>query len=169
MAKGFSKLRGKLLAPCCALAIIAAAVLIGCFIRMVAVQTAWKRDLQTLERQFSRAYDAGGTTVSRKATGETVLAGGRDLNYFLRVLNLPGSMATRSGKKAAQAAEDPRTLALQLPDDTLFYSPYDEGKSVCVSWQEDGGSRAYVIGGGMEFSYLEIYFSNMLRAAAAED
>ena len=34
--------------------------------------------------------------------------------------------------------------------------------------QRLGGSRAYVIGGGMEFSYLEIYFSNMLRAAAAE-
>jgi|GEM_PF-1931841 len=169
MAKGFSRLRGKLLAPCCVLAIAAAAVLIGCFIRMVAVQTAWKRDLQTLERQFSRAYGAGETTVSRKATAETAPAGSRDLNYFLRILNLPGSMATHSGKKAAQAAEDPRTLALQLPDYTLFYSPYDEGQSVCVSWQEQGEGHAYVIGGGMEFSYLEIYFSNMLRAAAAED
>lgn len=167
MAKVFSRLRGRLLAPCCVLAIAAAAVLIGCFIRMVAVQTSWKRDLQTLERQFSRAY-AAGAVLSREATEETVLAGSRDLNYFLRVLNLPGSMATHSGKKAAQAAEDARTLALQLPDYTLFYSPYDGGKSVCVSWQEDGGSRAYVIGGGMEFSYLEIYFSNMLRAAAAE-
>lgn len=167
MAKVFSRLRGRLLAPCCVLAIAAAAVLIGCFIRMVAVQTSWKRDLQTLERQFSRAY-AAGAVLSREATEETVLAGSRDLNYFLRVLNLPGSMATHSGKKAAQAAEDPRTLALQLPDYTLYYSPYDEGHSVCVSWQEDGGSRAYVIGGGMEFSYLEIYFSNMLRAAAAE-
>lgn len=167
MAKMFSRLRGRLLAPCCVLAIAAAAVLIGCFIQMVAVQTSWKRDLQTLERQFSRAYGAG-AALSREATEETVLAGSRDLNYFLRVLNLPGSMATQSGKKAAQAAEDPRTLALQLPDYTLYYSPYDEGHSVCVSWQEDGGSRAYVIGGGMEFSYLEIYFSNMLRAAAAE-
>lgn len=167
MAKVFSRLRGRLLAPCCVLAIAAAAVLIGCFIRMVAVQTSWKRDLQTLERQFSRAY-AAGAVLSREATEETVLAGSRDLNYFLRVLNLPGSMATQSGKKAAQAAGDARTLALQLPDYTLFYSPYDGGKSVCVSWQEDGGSRAYVIGGGMEFSYLEIYFSNMLRAAAAE-
>ena len=62
------------------------------------------------------------------------------------------------------AAEDPRTLALQLLDYTLFYSPYDGGKSICVSWQEEGESHAYVIGGGMEFSYLEIYFSNMLRA-----
>ncbi len=167
MAKMFSRLRGRLLAPCCVLAIAAAAVLIGCFIQMVAVQTSWKRDLQTLERQFSRAYGAG-AALSREATEETVLAGSRDLNYFLRVLNLPGSMATHSGKKAAQAAEDLRTLALQLPDYTLYYSPYDEGHSVCVSWQEDGGSRAYVIGGGMEFSYLEIYFSNMLRAAAAE-
>lgn len=167
MKKAISRLRGKLLVPCCVLAIAAAAVLIGCFIRMVAVQTAWKRDLQTLERQFSRAY-AAGAVLSREATEETVLAGSRDLNYFLRVLNLPGSMATHSGKKAAQAAEDLRTLALQLPDYTLYYSPYDEGHSVCVSWQEDGGSRAYVIGGGMEFSYLEIYFSNMLRAAAAE-
>lgn len=167
MKKAISRLRGKLLVPCCVLAIAAAAVLIGCFIRMVAVQTSWKRDLQTLERQFSRAY-AAGAVLSREATEETVLAGSRDLNYFLRVLNLPGSMATHSGKKAAQAAEDARTLALQLPDYTLFYSPYDGGKSVCVSWQEDGGSRAYVIGGGMEFSYLEIYFSNMLRAAAAE-
>lgn len=167
MAKVFSRLRGRLLAPCCVLAIAAAAVLIGCFIQMVAVQTSWKRDLQTLERQFSRAYGAG-AALSREATEETVLAGSRDLNYFLRVLNLPGSMATHSGKKAAQAAEDARTLALQLPDYTLYYSPYDEGHSVCVSWQEDGGSRAYVIGGGMEFSYLEIYFSNMLRAAAAE-
>lgn len=167
MAKMFSRLRGRLLAPCCVLAIAAAVVLIGCFIQMVAVQTSWKRDLQTLERQFSRAY-AAGAVLSREATEETVLAGSRDLNYFLRVLNLPGSMATHSGKKAAQAAEDARTLELQLPDYTLFYSPYDGGKSVCVSWQEDGGSRAYVIGGGMEFSYLEIYFSNMLRAAAAE-
>lgn len=167
MTKVFSRLRGRLLAPCCVLAIAAAAVLIGCFIQMVAVQTSWKRDLQTLERQFSRAYGAG-AALSREATEETVLAGSRDLNYFLRVLNLPGSMATHSGKKAAQAAEDARTLALQLPDYTLYYSPYDEGHSVCVSWQEDGGSRAYVIGGGMEFSYLEIYFSNMLRAAAAE-
>lgn len=167
MAKVFSRLRGRLLAPCCVLAIAAAAVLIGCFIRMVAVQTSWKRDLQTLERQFSRAY-AAGAVLSREATEETVLAGSRDLNYFLRVLNLPGSMATHSGKKAAQAAEDLRTLALQLPDYTLYYSPYDEGHSVCVSWQEEGESRAYVIGGGMEFSYLEIYFSNMLRAAAAE-
>lgn len=167
MKKAISRLRGKLLAPCCVLAIAAAVVLIGCFIQMVAVQTSWKRDLQTLERQFSRAYGAG-AALSREATEETVPAGGRDLNYFLRVLNLPGSMATHSGKKAAQAAEDPRTLALQLPDYTLYYSPYDGGKSVCVSWQEDGGSRAYVIGGGMEFSYLEIYFSNMLRAAAAE-
>lgn len=167
MAKMFSRIRGRLLAPCCVLAIAAAAVLIGCFIQMVAVQTSWKRDLQTLERQFSRAYGAG-AALSREATEETVLAGSRDLNYFLRVLNLPGSMATHSGKKAAQAAEDARTLALQLPDYTLYYSPYDEGHSVCVSWQEDGGSHAYVIGGGMEFSYLEIYFSNMLRAAAAE-
>lgn len=167
MAKMFSRLRGRLLAPCCVLAIAAAAVLIGCFIQMVAVQTSWKRDLQTLERQFSRAYGAG-AALSREATEETVLAGSRDLNYFLRVLNLPGSMATHSGKKAAQAAEDARTLALQLPDYTLYYSPYDEGHSVCVSWQEEGKSRAYVIGGGMEFSYLEIYFSNMLRAAAAE-
>lgn len=167
MKKAISRLRGKLLVPCCVLAIAAAAVLIGCFIQMVAVQTSWKRDLQTLERQFSRAY-AAGAVLSREATEETVLAGSRDLNYFLRVLNLPGSMATQSGKKAAQAAEDPRTLALRLPDYTLYYSPYDGGKSICVSWQEDGGSRAYVIGGGMEFSYLEIYFSNMLRAAAAE-
>lgn len=167
MKKAISRLRGKLLVPCCVLAIAAAAVLIGCFIQMVAVQTSWKRDLQTLERQFSRAY-AAGAVLSREATEETVLAGSRDLNYILRVLNLPGSMATHSGKKAAQAAEDARTLALQLPDYTLYYSPYDEGHSVCVSWQEDGGSRAYVIGGGMEFSYLEIYFSNMLRAAAAE-
>lgn len=167
MKKAISRLRGKLLVPCCVLAIAAAVVLIGCFIQMVAVQTSWKRDLQTLERQFSRAY-AAGAVLSREATEETVPAGGRDLNYFLQVLNLPGSMATQSGKKAAQAAEDPRTLALQLPDYTLYYSPYDEGHSVCVSWQEDGGSRAYVIGGGMEFSYLEIYFSNMLRAAAAE-
>lgn len=167
MAKMFSRIRGRLLAPCCVLAIAAAAVLIGCFIQMVAVQTSWKRDLQTLERQFSRAY-AAGAVLSREATEETVLAGSRDLNYFLRVLNLPGSMATKSGKKAAQAAEDPRTLALQLPDYTLYYSPYDEGHSVCVSWQEEGESHAYVIGGGMEFSYLEIYFSNMLRAAAAE-
>lgn len=167
MKKAISRLRGKLLVPCCVLAIAAAVVLIGCFIQMVAVQTSWKRDLQTLERQFSRAY-AAGAVLSREATEETVLAGSRDLNYFLRVLNLPGSMATHSGKKAAQAAEDLRTLALQLPDYTLFYSPYDGGHSVCVSWQEDGGSRAYVIGGGMEFSYLEIYFSNMLRAAAAE-
>lgn len=167
MAKMFSRLRGKLLVPCCVLAIAAAVVLIGCFIQMVAVQTSWKRDLQTLERQFSRAYGAG-AALSREATEETVLAGSRDLNYFLRVLNLPGSMATHSGKKAAQAAEDLRTLALQLPDYTLFYSPYDGGKSVCVSWQEEGESHAYVIGGGMEFSYLEIYFSNMLRAAAAE-
>lgn len=167
MTKVFSRLRGKLLVPCCVLAIAAAVVLIGCFIQMVAVQTSWKRDLQTLERQFSRAYGAG-AALSREATEETVLAGGRDLNYFLRVLNLPGSMATHSGKKAAQAAGDARTLALQLPDYTLYYSPYDEGHSVCVSWQEAGGSRAYVIGGGMEFSYLEIYFSNMLRAAAAE-
>ena len=167
MKKAISRLRGKLLVPCCVLAIAAAVVLIGCFIQMVAVQTSWKRDLQTLERQFSRAY-AAGAVLSREATEETVLAGSRDLNYFLQVLNLPGSMATQSGKKAAQAAEDPRTLALQLPDYTLFYSPYDGGKSICVSWQEDGGSRAYVIGGGMEFSYLEIYFSNMLRAAAAE-
>lgn len=167
MAKVFSRLRGRLLVPCCVLAIAAAVVLIGCFIQMVAVQTSWKRDLQTLERQFSRAYGAG-AALSREATEETVPAGGRELNYFLRVLNLPGSMATHSGKKAAQAAEDARTLALQLPDYTLYYSPYDGGHSVCVSWQEDGGSRAYVIGGGMEFSYLEIYFSNMLRAAAAE-
>lgn len=167
MAKVFSRLRGKLLVPCCVLAIAAAVVLIGCFIQMVAVQTSWKRDLQTLERQFSRAYGAG-AALSREATAETVLAGSRDLNYFLRVLNLPGSMATHSGKKAAQAAEDPRTLALRLPDYTLFYSPYDGGKSICVSWQEEGESHAYVIGGGMEFSYLEIYFSNMLRAAAAE-
>lgn len=167
MKKAISRLRGKLLVPCCVLAIAAAVVLIGCFIQMVAVQTSWKRDLQTLERQFSRAY-AAGAVLSREATEETVLAGSRDLNYFLQVLNLPGSMATQSGKKAAQAAEDPRTLALQLPDYTLYYSPYDGGKSICVSWQEDGGSRAYVIGGGMEFSYLEIYFSNMLRAAAAE-
>lgn len=167
MTKVFSRLRGRLLAPCCVLAIAAAAVLIGCFIQMVAVQTSWKRDLQTLERQFSRAY-AAGAVLSREATEETVLAGSRDLNYFLRVLNLPGSMATHSGKKAAQAAEDLRTLALQLPDYTLFYSPYDGGHSVCVSWQEEGESHAYVIGGGMEFSHLEIYFSNMLRAAAAE-
>ena len=167
MKKAISRLRGKLLVPCCVLAIAAAAVLIGCFIQMVAVQTSWKRDLQTLERQFSRAYGAG-AALSREATEETVLAGSRDLNYFLQILNLPGSMATQSGRKAAQAAEDARTLALQLPDYTLYYSPYDEGHSVCVSWQEDGGSRAYVIGGGMEFSYLEIYFSNMLRAAAAE-
>lgn len=167
MAKVFSRLRGRLLAPCCVLAIAAAAVLIGCFIQMVAVQTSWKRDLQTLERQFSRAYGAG-AVLSRETTEETVLAGSRDLNYFLRVLNLPGSMATHSGKKAAQAAGDARTLALQLPDYTLYYSPYDGGKSICVSWQEDGGSRAYVIGGGMEFSYLEIYFSNMLRAAAED-
>lgn len=167
MTKAISRLRGKLLVPCCVLAIAAAVVLIGCFIQMVAVQTSWKRDLQTLERQFSRAY-AAGAALSREATEETVLAGSRDLNYFLRVLNLPGSMATHSGKKAAQAAGDARTLALQLPDYTLYYSPYDGGKSICVSWQEDGGSRAYVIGGGMEFSYLEIYFSNMLRAAAAE-
>lgn len=167
MKKAISRLRGRLLAPCCVLAIAAAAVLIGCFIQMVAVQTSWKRDLQTLERQFSRAY-AAGAALSREATAETVLAGSRELNYFLQILNLPGSMATHSGKKAAQAAGDARTLALQLPDYTLYYSPYDEGHSVCVSWQEDGGSRAYVIGGGMEFSYLEIYFSNMLRAAAAE-
>lgn len=167
MKKAISRLRGKLLAPCCVLAIVAAVVLIGCFIQMVAVQTSWKRDLQTLERQFSRAY-AAGAVLSREATEETVLAGSRDLNYFLQVLNLPGSMATHSGKKADQAAEDLRTLALQLPDYTLYYSPYDEGHSVCVSWQEEGESRAYVIGGGMEFSYLEIYFSNMLRAAAAE-
>lgn len=167
MKKAISRLRGKLLVPCCVLAIAAAVVLIGCFIQMVAVQTSWKRDLQTLERQFSRAYTAG-AVLSREATEETVPAGGRELNYFLQILNLPGSMATHSGKKAAQAAEDFRTLALQLPDYTLYYSPYDEGHSVCVSWQEDGGSRAYVIGGGMEFSYLEIYFSNMLRAAAAE-
>lgn len=167
MKKAISRLRGKLLVPCCVLAIAAAVVLIGCFIQMVAVQTSWKRDLQTLERQFSRAY-AAGAVLSREATEETVLAGSRDLNYFLQVLNLPGSMATQSGKKAAQAAGDARTLALQLPDYTLYYSPYDGGKSICVSWQEDGGSRAYVIGGGMEFSYLEIYFSNMLRAAAAE-
>lgn len=167
MTKVFSRLRGKLLVPCCVLAIAAAVVLIGCFIQMVAVQTSWKRDLQTLERQFSRAY-AAGAVLSREATEETVLAGSRDLNYFLQVLNLPGSMATQSGKKAAQAAGDARTLALQLPDYTLYYSPYDEGHSVCVSWQEDGGSRAYVIGGGMEFSYLEIYFSNMLRAAAED-
>lgn len=167
MKKAISRLRGKLLVPCCVLAIAAAVVLIGCFIQMVAVQTSWKRDLQTLERQFSRAY-AAGAVLSREATEETVLAGSRDLNYFLQVLNLPGSMATQSGKKAAQAAGDARTLALQLPDYTLYYSPYNEGHSVCVSWQEDGGSRAYVIGGGMEFSYLEIYFSNMLRAAAAE-
>ena len=167
MKKAISRLRGKLLVPCCVLAIAAAVVLIGCFIQMVAVQTSWKRDLQTLERQFSRAY-AAGAVLSREATEETVLAGSRELNYFLQILNLPGSMATHSGKKAAQAAEDARTLALQLPDYTLYYSPYDEGHSVCVSWQEDGGSRAYVIGGGMEFSYLEIYFSNMLRAAAAE-
>lgn len=167
MKKAIYRLRGKLLVPCCVLAIAAAVVLIGCFIQMVAVQTSWKRDLQTLERQFSRAY-AAGAVLSREATEETVLAGSRDLNYFLRVLNLPGSMATHSGKKAAQAAGDARTLALQLPDYTLYYSPYDGGKSICVSWQEDGGSRAYVIGGGMEFSYLEIYFSNMLRAAAAE-
>lgn len=167
MKKAISRLRGKLLVPCCVLAIAAAVVLIGCFIQMVAVQTSWKRDLQTLERQFSRAYGAG-AVLSREATEETVLAGSRDLNYFLQVLNLPGSMATQSGKKAAQAAGDARTLALQLPDYTLYYSPYDGGKSICVSWQEDGGSRAYVIGGGMEFSYLEIYFSNMLRAAAAE-
>lgn len=167
MKKAISRLRGKLLVPCCVLAIAAAVVLIGCFIQMVAVQTSWKRDLQTLERQFSRAYGAG-AVLSRETTEETVLAGSRDLNYFLRVLNLPGSMATHSGKKAAQAAGDARTLALQLPDYTLYYSPYDEGHSVCVSWQEDGGSRAYVIGGGMEFSYLEIYFSNMLRAAAED-
>ena len=167
MKKAISRLRGRLLAPCCVLAIAAAVVLIGCFIQMVAVQTSWKRDLQTLERQFSRAY-AAGAALSREATAETVLAGSRELNYFLQILNLPGSMATHSGKKAAQAAGDARTLALQLPDYTLYYSPYDGGHSVCVSWQEDGGSRAYVIGGGMEFSYLEIYFSNMLRAAAAE-
>ena len=167
MKKAISRLRGKLLVPCCVLAIAAAVVLIGCFIQMVAVQTSWKRDLQTLERQFSRAYGAG-AALSREATEETVPAGGRELNYFLQILNLPGSMATHSGKKAAQAAEDARTLALQLPDYTLYYSPYDGGHSVCVSWQEDGGSRAYVIGGGMEFSYREIYFSNMLRAAAAE-
>lgn len=167
MKKAISRLRGKLLVPCCVLAIAAAVVLIGCFIQMVAVQTSWKRDLQTLERQFSRAY-AAGAVLSREATEETVLAGSRDLNYFLQVLNLPGSMATHSGKKAAQAAGDARTLALQLPDYTLFYSPYDGGKSICVSWQEEGESHAYVIGGGMEFSYLEIYFSNMLRAAAAE-
>lgn len=167
MKKAISRLRGKLLVPCCVLAIAAAVVLIGCFIQMVAVQTSWKRDLQTLERQFSRAY-AAGAVLSRAATEEAAPAGSRDLNYFLRVLNLPGSMATHSGKKAAQAAGDARTLALQLPDYTLFYSPYDGGKSICVSWQEEGESRAYVIGGGMEFSYLEIYFSNMLRAAAAE-
>lgn len=167
MKKAISRLRGKLLVPCCVLAIAAAVVLIGCFIQMVAVQTSWKRDLQTLERQFSRAYGVG-AALSREATEETALAGSRDLNYFLRVLNLPGSMATHSGKKAAQAAEDARTLALQLPDYTLYYSPYNEGHSVCVSWQEEGESHAYVIGGGMEFSYLEIYFSNMLRAAAAE-
>lgn len=167
MKKAIYRLRGKLLVPCCVLAIAAAVVLIGCFIQMVAVQTSWKRDLQTLERQFSRAY-AAGAVLSREATEETVLAGSRDLNYFLQVLNLPGSMATHSGKKAAQAAEDARTLALQLPDYTLYYSPYDGGKSICVSWQEEGESHAYVIGGGMEFSYLEIYFSNMLRAAAAE-
>ena len=167
MKKAISRLRGKLLVPCCVLAIAAAVVLIGCFIQMVAVQTSWKRDLQTLERQFSRAY-AAGAVLSREATEETVLAGSRDLNYFLQVLNLPGSMATHSGKKAAQAAEDLRTLALQLPDYTLYYSPYDGGKSICVSWQEEGESHAYVIGGGMEFSYLEIYFSNMLRAAATE-
>lgn len=167
MKKAIYRLRGKLLVPCCVLAIAAAVVLIGCFIQMVAVQTSWKRDLQTLERQFSRAYGAG-AALSREATAETVPAGGRDLNYFLRVLNLPGSMATHSGKKAAQAAEDLRTLALQLPDYTLYYSPYDGGKSICVSWQEEGESHAYVIGGGMEFSYLEIYFSNMLRAAAED-
>lgn len=106
MKKAISRLRGKLLVPCCVLAIAAAVVLIGCFIQMVAVQTSWKRDLQTLERQFSRAYGAG-AALSREATEETVLAGSRDLNYFLRVLNLPGSMATHSGKRLPRRRKTP--------------------------------------------------------------
>lgn len=159
------KLRGKLLIPCCIAALTVAVALIAYFIYILALQTSWKRDVQLLERQFSKAYESGAEIT---CDGQTLTADVRTLNYYLRILNMPGLMATR-WEKATAKQENARLIALALPEYTLYYTISRDGFSICVYWQEGEKLHAYAVNGGVEFHHLETYFGNLLRNAQTED
>lgn len=157
------KLRGKLLIPCCIAALGVALALIVYFIYILALQTGWKKDVQLLERQFSKAYESGAEIT---CDGKTLKADARALNYYLRILNMPGLMATR-WEKDAFSRENDRLIALKLPDYTLYYTVSRDGFSICVYWQDGDKLHAYAVNGGVEFHHLETYFGNLMRSTQA--
>lgn len=158
------KLRGKLTIVSCVAALGVALALILYFIYILALQTGWKRDLQRLELQFSQAYTEGAVLCY---DGQEVPADARALNYYLQILNMPGLMATRRETQTAKNPGD-EVIRLELPEYTLHYTLSRDGFSICVYWQEGEKLHAYAVNGGVDFSHLKTYFSNLLRNAGQE-
>ena len=78
-----SKRKRSLLVPFCVLAIAGAAVLIGWFVHMMALQTSWKNDRLRLAGYFSEAEHYGATI----SCGErTIEANEQILDYYYTFL-----------------------------------------------------------------------------------
>lgn len=153
-----SKRKRSLLVPFCVLAIAGAAVLIGWFVHMMALQTSWKNDRLRLAGYFSEAEHYGATI----SCGETTIeANEQILDYYYTFLTFPRSMAVRR----AADAELSDAIALKLPKTTLYLTEAPDGVSTCVLWTEDGKTHAYQIGGSISYSHLRTYFQNAVSYA----
>ena len=133
-----SKRKRSLLVPFCVLAIAGAAVLIGWFVHMMALQTSWKNDRLRLAGYFSDAEHYGAAI----SCGETTIeANEQILDYYYTFLTFPRSMAVRR----AADAELFDAITLKLPKTTLYLTEAPDGVSTCVLWTEDGKTHAYQI------------------------
>ena len=138
--------------------IAGAAVLIGWFVHMMALQTSWKNDRLRLAGYFSEAEHYGATI----SCGETTIeANEQILDYYYTFLTFPRSMAVRR----AADAELSDAIVLKLPKTTLYLTEAPDGVSTCVLWTEDGKTHAYQIGGSISYSHLRTYFQNAVSYA----
>ena len=120
-----SKRKRSLLVPFCVLAIAGAAVLIGWFVHMMALQTSWKNDRLRLAGYFSVAEHYGAAI----SCGETTIeANEQILDYYYTFLTFPRSMAVRR----AADAELSDAITLKLPKTTLYLTEAPDGVSTCV-------------------------------------
>ena len=97
-----SKRKRSLLVPFCVLAIAGAAVLIGWFVHMMALQTSWKNDRLRLAGYFSDAEHYGAAISSGETTIE---ANEQILDYYYTFLTFPRSMAVRRAADAELSVE----------------------------------------------------------------
>lgn len=112
----------------------------------------WNDATQELTKSFAAAYQQGATLTK---DGETVEADESALDQFFALVTAEKTVPI--AKKAPQQSE--QTIALHLPDTTVFFTPVDGAYKIGMQWTQDGETYAYTLKAHVEFHNLDSYVS----------